>query len=207
MTDDMKKSYEATYTSFSGTDIVAAITIPFFNSSPIVIGELQTISYSIHREVVPVRTLGRINPKGFTSGPRTIAGSLIFTVFDTNLVHRIVEIIKNKTYDLSDYYDKDLTNLYKDRYRDSFVYSVMDEMPPFDVTISFMNEYGNQSRLVIKGIVIVDEGQVMSIEDMITENTMSYMASDIQVLGRTANNGYRKHEQLSSIPEGIFFRV
>jgi hypothetical protein len=59
---------------------------------------------------------------------------------------------------------------------------LMDEMPPFDVTITMENEYGNQSCLSIRGIIIVDEGQVMSIEDMITENTMSFMAEGIEVL-------------------------
>jgi hypothetical protein len=59
---------------------------------------------------------------------------------------------------------------------------LMDMMPPFDITISMRNEYGNGATMVIKGVVIVDEGQVMSIEDMITENTMSYMAMDIRHL-------------------------
>ena len=172
-------SYEVSYSSFSGCDIVASITIPKFATRPLVIGELQTISYSIHREKVPVRTLGRVNPRSFTYGQRTIAGSLIFTVFDSNLVHKIVRIIK-ESYNAN--YDPSSIDLYSERIDDIGNFSVMDEMPPFDITISLTNEYGKHSTLVIKGVVVVDEGQVMSIEDMITENTMSYMATDIQVL-------------------------
>lgn len=198
----------ATYTSYSGCDIVATITIPNFASQPLVIGELQTISYSIHREKSPVRTLGRANPVGFTYGTRTIAGSLIFTVFDKNLVYKIVRLIKeglSTQKNLQDYGNNIMgpgvsvltpsaIDTYIQRIETSRAF-VMDEMPPFDVTISFMNEYGHSSKLVIKGIVIVDEGQVMSIEDMITENTMSYMASDIIVLndeseGRTSVNTF-----------------
>lgn len=145
------------YTSFSGTDIVASITFP--GNAPIVFGELQTITYSIHRDKFPVRTLGRINPKGFAFGGRTIAGSLIFTVFDK---HAILSRLSN---DLS----------------------VTDELPPFDVTINLTNEYGDASVIRIMGITIIDEGQVMSIEDILTENTMSYMATDIKLLENKTN--------------------
>lgn len=171
----LQKEYQHTYTSFSGADITASISLPTI-STPIVIGELQTISYSIHREVTPVRTLGRINPVGFTNGQRTIAGSLIFTVFDRHVVYDILEKVKeNNNMGLSKFdFDKQSV--------------LMDEMPPFDITISMVNEYGQQSRLAILGIVIVDEGQVMSIEDMITENTMSYLARDIRVLDKTSNS-------------------
>lgn len=158
----LKERYAHTYNSFSGCDIVAVINIPGVEK-PLVIGELQTISYSIHREVSPVRALGRINPKGFTRGPRTIAGSLIFTVFDKNIVNKVLQGM----------------NRAEDKYMDHIV---MDEMPPFDVVITMINEYGQSSYMVIEEIVIVDEGQVMSIEDMITENTMSYMARDIKPL-------------------------
>lgn len=165
------KEQSKTYNSFAGTDIVATITIPGIDGA-IVIGELQTISYSIHREVIPVRTLGRINPSGFTKGPRTIAGSLIFTVFNRSIVYEVLNHIIDGT-------SKEEFSLYAKSIKENIV---MDEMPPFDVTISMKNEYGQAACMKIKGIVIVDEGQVMSIEDLLTENTMSYMAQDIQVL-------------------------
>lgn len=184
---------ETTYTSNSGCDIVATITVPGFNAGTFVIGELQTISYSVHREKAPVRTLGRINPKGFGYGNRTIAGSLIFTVFDKNIVYRILSIIKQGSV-----LKGDLAVAYSDRMKDftdpkDFTESyLLDEMPPFDITITFLNEYGGGwagngslrrgSKLVIKGVTVVDEGQVMSIEDLITENTISYMATDIMTL-------------------------
>ncbi len=156
-------------TSYSGADIVASISIP--GNKSMVFGELQTISYSIHREKHPVRALGRINPKGFTYGGRTIAGSMIFTVFDRHVVQNAIlkELINSQTLDYGD-----LRHLSK--------VMVTDEMPPFDVTISFTNEYGHASRIALYGITIVDEGQVMSIDDIITENTMTYMARGIDLM-------------------------
>jgi hypothetical protein len=53
-------------------------------------------------------------------------------------------------------------------------------LPPFDVTISFGNESGSFSKLRIYGITIVDEGSTMSVDDLITEQTFTYMARGIQ---------------------------
>lgn len=148
------------YTSYAGVDIVATMIIPG-QTEPIDIGELQTISYSIHRENVPVRTLGRVGPRGFVKGPRTIAGSLIFTQFD-----------KYFFYKLSTFKNHLANNLYP----------LSDMLPPFDVTISFSNESGSFSKLKIYGITIVDEGSTMSVDDLITEQTFTYMARGIQPL-------------------------
>jgi len=146
------------YTSYAGTDITASIIIPG-ESGPLDIGELQTISYSIHRENTPVRSLGRVGPRGFVKGPRTIAGSLIFTQFDLYAFYKL------KTY--ADHLTAGL-------------YPLSDMLPPFDVTISFSNEMGSFSKLRIYGITIVDEGSTMSVDDLITEQTFTYMARGIQ---------------------------
>jgi hypothetical protein len=198
-----------TYNSFAGTDIVAVLRIPGLeNAEPLVLGSLQTLSYSSHRESTPVRTLGRVSPKGHTAGPRTVAGSLIFTVFDRNIVREVSDMILRSASQ-----NEDIVNDAGDVVGTQLRYSpdnwtrkgvrpadesgwfarqrvntlrnggvMMDEMPPFDIIVTFGNEYGNSSYLVIKGVVIVDEGQVMSIEDMLTENTYSYMAEELQVL-------------------------
>ncbi|MEW6770010.1 MAG: virion structural protein [Bacillota bacterium] len=148
--------------SFAGTDIVAGIDVPVIKGNTItfahyIFGELQTISYSIHRPAAPVRALGFSGPKGFTRGSRLIAGSLVFTVFDRHIVYRILE-----------------------QYQKAFPSRVFtDEMPPFHVTVVFNNEYGVRSALRIYGICVVDEGQVMSVNDMYTEQTMTYVARDM----------------------------
>lgn len=169
--------YTSTNTSFSGADIVATITP--IGGKPRVFGEIQTISYSIYRPTTPVYTLGRINPKGFVRGPRTIAGSLIFTVFDR---HVLKDVISAYNFN-SDPNNKD--NIYK--FSDKDIAEMKsniktDEMPPFDINITFLNEYGNSSTLNIYGVHILTEGQTMSIEDMITENTMQYVAMDIDLM-------------------------
>jgi len=57
---------------------------------------------------------------------------------------------------------------------------MIDQLPPLDVSISFSNEYGTLSTIRIYGIELVDHGMTMSVDDMITEQVISYMAIGMQ---------------------------
>lgn len=154
-----------TYDSFAGVDIVAQIIIPN-EPKPLTIGELQTISYSIHRENKPVRTIGRVNPRGFVRGPRTIAGSLIFTVFSGYAFYRLQQ------------YQNLINSSSASNYQ--VMYPLADMLPPFDIALTFSNETGKFAKMRIYGVTIVDEGGTMSIEDLVTEQTYTYVARGIQ---------------------------
>ena len=161
---------EYTYTypneSFSGCDMVATLLVPDINDNTkknvYSIGELQTISYSIHMERKAVRAIGNINAKDYVLGPRTIAGSLVFTVFNKHFAKDIINDINKKL--------------------DSDYAFLADELPPFDIIMSFANEYGLKAKLVIYGVRLINEGQVMSINDIYTENTYQFVATDIEYL-------------------------
>ena len=115
-----------------------------------------------------------------TRGPRTIAGSLVFTVFDRHLVSTFVQ---------QGFSGEPYSKFTDDDRQDMILNMKLDEMPPIDVTITMSNELGNQSTLRIYGVLFVDEGQVMSIEDVLTEQTVSYIASDIEMLRNTKDVG------------------
>jgi len=170
--------YTDSNVSFSGADASATIILPPIGITPstsrydgevIDLGELQTISYSMHRENAPIRTLGHVNPKSFIKGGRTIAGSMIFTVFDEYAFYRVRE--------------------YRDMLgrQNGFFAPLADMLPPFDMVITFVNEYGHIAKMKIFGMTIVDEGQTISIDDLITEQTYTYMARGIQPLVRFRN--------------------
>ena len=178
-------------TSFSGGDIVATIVLPqcVSDGEHIVVGNLQTISYSTHREVEPVMSLGNPNPTGWTKGPRTIAGSMIFTMFDKNLVYKLQAKILAKLKEAIQKKDKlIIENLMRNDFAAFTIQNIynqkvlMDMMPPFDIYINAKNEYGKESRMIIYGITVTDEGQVMSVEDIIIENTISYKAMGLKPL-------------------------
>jgi hypothetical protein len=176
------QQYMKTRVSYSGCDMVATITIPQLGGvdgiNPIfVIGELHTLSYSIHTEDKPVRSFASKGIKAFTSGPRTIAGSMVFSVFDRHVFRNISEELVKR------YSTKELGSQ-----RSIITHRILaDELPPFNITITFANEYGNQSTLTLYGIHIQDEGQVMSLDDIMTENTMSFFALDITLMDKMVN--------------------
>jgi hypothetical protein len=169
---------EIVYNSYAGTDIVAQIILP--NETPLILGELQTISVSTHRENRPVRAVGHVSPIGFGKGPRTIAGSLIFTQFNQYAFYRI--------------------GRYQELLQQSGnqIYPLADMLPPFDVVLSFSNEFGSFSKMNIYGVTVVDEGSTMSIDDLITEQTYTYMARGIQPLTNYIPDGVQEFRGLGT---------
>lgn len=164
------------YGTFSGSDMVVSLVFP--NSSPYAVGECSTVTYSTLRDVQEVRTLGRISVRGFTRGQRRVAGTIIFTVFEQHIVNNI----KNHV-----------------AYLQSLSSIKSDELPPFDIIITFGSEYGRSARLVIYGAVVLEEGKVMSIEDLFTENTWTYLARDIRPMENLDGN------QEQTIPSTQFY--
>lgn len=69
------ESYNRTFSSFSGADIMATF-------AGRAIGELQMIRYVINREKAPIYTMGSPDPRAFSRGKRSIQGNLVFAQFD-----------------------------------------------------------------------------------------------------------------------------
>lgn len=148
------------YRSFSGTDTIAFLIFP--GCHPVVIGSLTTISYSMYRNKVPVINIGRTNINGITRGSRVYAGTMVFTLINK---HWIREIQK----ELNPTYLKDLTTI------------KTDELPLFDIMIVSANEYGSAVTMFIYGIDFTDESQVISVEDLFTENVFKFVSRDVSV--------------------------
>ena len=55
-----------------------------------------------------------------------------------------------------------------------------DEIPPFDITISFANEYGQKAFIVIYGVEILNEGTGYSIDSIISEKACTFVARRVQ---------------------------
>jgi hypothetical protein len=147
--------------TFSATDIVAHISLP--NVKSYKLGTLALLSISSHRDKFPVSTLGRVAPKGFTYGHRTIGGTMVFSTIDRSVWHNLLGIMQANR---RKHFPQDL-------YR-----SHPDDLPPFDVTLSFVNEWGRVSFAGIQGCTILDEGESFSLEQVEINETYSYMALD-----------------------------
>lgn len=144
------------YKSFSGTDTLAFIMMP--GSSPVVIGSLTTISYSMYRNKKPVINIGRTNINGVTRGSRIFAGTMIFTLINQHWLKELQEQLP---------------------WLQGFDELKVDELPLFDIMIVSANEYGNAVSMYIYGIDFTDEAQTISVEDLFTENVFSFVARDI----------------------------
>lgn len=144
------------YRSFSGTDTLAFIMLP--GCSPVVLGSLTTISYSVFRNKKPVINIGRTNINGVTRGSRIFAGTMIFTLINQYWFREIQDGVS---------YLSGIDNL------------KVDEIPLFDIMIVSANEYGSAVSMFIYGIDFTDEAQTISVEDLFTENTFSFVARDI----------------------------
>lgn len=159
---DPVTDFTKTYSSYSGSDVQVMAQI---NNKLIVLGNLETFSYSIFREKSPVRVLGRSHCKGYTAGGRSIAGSMVFVVFDRSPLYDII---------------KELNYIRNPNDRKSS--PVPDQLPPIDLILLFQNEYGHKSIMKLYGVEFIQEGQIHSIQDLYSENTMQYVARDMDQL-------------------------
>ena len=173
--------FTRTYTAFSGCDVKAV----FHNQ---VVAEIQGISYSVTREKAPVYTMGQSDPRAFSRGKRGIAGSLIFTVFDRHVLHSIINQSRYlaKFDDIRNPEETVLAvheisglspNIALGLELRKAVYS--DQIPPFDITLSAGNEYGQIATMNIYGVEILNEGSGLSIDDIINEAQMTFVARSL----------------------------
>ena len=171
--------------SFSGCDMVVSAEMKTTDGTrvSVTIGSLQTLSYSVYRQLSAVKNIGNINAKDYVGGPRTIAGSMVFTV-------------------LNQHWGAELLTKFSEA--EGYKHSrkiLMDEIAPVNLTVSMANEYGIYARLAIYGVRFFSEGQVMSINDIYTENTFQYVALNIDYMvdiGSNANTNKSGSNRITS---------
>lgn len=76
-----------------------------------------------------------------------------------------------------------------------------DQIPPFDVTLVGVNEFGNATVMKIFGVHLISEGTGISVDDTVQETQMTFVASLETIAGsrKTApNRGTRSWE-----PRGV----
>jgi len=140
-------------------------------SASMAIADMQTLSWSIYREKNPFRALGSVYPRSYVRGPRTIAGTMIFTLFDKSALHDLLVLGLNP-YSTG-------TKADRDYYKDTT--ALLDQLPPLDFTIIGDNEYGKRMYMNLWGVDFMNDGGTFSIEDLYTETVVQYVARDIDL--------------------------
>lgn len=202
------EQYTKTYTTFSGADIVAT-----FNGT--VVGSLAGLTWSVTREKAPVFTMGSPNPRSFSRGKRGIAGSLIFMTFDRPALYNLIaanaaagdsfkiwtrswNILPNMGSNASGGIVAAIPDVNSAAFGiTSALPYYADQVPPFDITITFANEYGQAAVKSIYGVELLNEGSGASMDDLVMEETMTFVAREIGPMIPTARGGF------DTIPEGF----
>jgi hypothetical protein len=130
------------------------------------IATAQTLSIQSHTSKVPIRALGFNKVKGYTKGYTTHAGTIVFTVFNEHPLIKM--LITPPSYWSHEQAGKAHPFL-----------GAASQIPPFTITAVFANEYGTLSQLNIYGVEFVNDGFVMSIHDIFLEQTMTFVARDV----------------------------
>jgi len=183
-----------TYNSFSGIDIHAVFGSYEF-------GELQMVSYKVDRERAPVYVMGSAELRTIARGKRIISGACIFVVFQKDGLleamnkkegdHPYISYQESANYENSNFiaprggsvnsftggvqgtnygeFNKDKLNV-----KQPARYS--DQLLPFDIVLYGTNEYGQASKMSILQVEIMSEAGGMSIDDLVIEKQMSFMA-------------------------------
>lgn len=137
-----------------------------------VTSQIQTLTVSSMRTLGPVRVLGETPVRAYTRGPRTIAGSMIFSLIDDDPFARFAQLA-------------DIEQLIHQPF-------FVDQVPVFDVLIYGETEHIEQQILYAKdAVTLVEEpgataalldctlanfGMTWSINDMMLEGTYTYEA-------------------------------
>ena len=203
--------YTKTYSTYSGCDIV-----PSFNGK--VIGEIQGITYSISREKAPVYTMGSAEPRSFSRGKRGIAGTMVFATFardalidefNDKMNTENLGIQKFKAEATREFHDVSEWDAIMSGHatggnsqptsdgttggkvsdlvtKTTSIYA--DEILPFDITITFANEYGSKSVLTIFGVEILNEGSGFSVDNISSEKAYTFVARRIDYM-KSLNDG------------------
>lgn len=124
---------------------------------------LTSLSVNTFREQVAVRPLGYTSPRGFGPGPRTVAGTLVITILQFSPLKQITVF--------------DPTNRSIGEFN-----LVSDSLPPFNLIITGMNEYGQTSMMIVYGVKIATTGQTISVYDRLTEEAYEFVAQDTMPL-------------------------
>ena len=173
--------------TYTGSDLKVMLEVAGSGSTPGSVrlskrlAELTTITVSVHRVKSPVPACGYINTKGWARGRRTIAGTMVFTKF---LQDVLAEFLTSAAF---------TSDLSKDSQ-----YVKVDQLPPFNLTFLFSNEYGHQSYQRLIGVEFVTSGDVYSIQDMLSEQTVSYVCADFTPLLPSSQNS--QHVAAASNP-------
>jgi len=167
--------------SYSGADCDVFATRDGVSGGPIHLENISTVSISMYEAKAPVRRLGHAAPVGFTGNIRSIAGSLIFVVVREHPLREVMQKFRR----FSKHVDDDATQEGFAQSRDVFNAGMI---LPFNLMLLYKNEVDKQGAGIrINNVEFISEGIVTSVNDMVTEVVLQFVATEIDQLELESN--------------------
>ena len=159
--------------SYSGADCdVYAVK----NEKILHLNNISTVSVSMYEAKSPVRRLGYASPVDFTGNIRSIAGSLIFVVIDE---HPLAKVMKQFSLHTK-HEDDDATQKSFKGEKKAFNAGMINK---FNLMLMYKNEVDPQGAgLRINNVEFISEGIVTSVNDIVSEVVLQFVATDIDQL-------------------------
>ena len=204
------------FESMSGSTTTVLFEFPNYDpklgSVFILMRSIVSLSVSVPRAKIPVIPLGENSVQGFALGNKTVAGSIIKTLTFDDELHGVVQYYT--TASLKDKNANFIKNLGSKTYSLDSKYQITqkqfddimrDDLVPFNIYSYAFSEYtGGAGKMImnsIYGCTIINEGQVQSIENLITENTFSFIAKYAK-LGQTVTQELPSYPNTNTVLTG-----
>ena len=167
--------------SYSGADCDVYATRDGVKGGPIHLTNISTVSISMYEAKAPVRRLGHAAPVGFTGNIRSIAGSLIFVVVREHPLREAMQKFKM----FHKHVDDDKLGGFG---QSANVFNA-GMILPFNLMLMYKNEVDKVGAGIrINNVEFISEGIVTSVNDMVTEVVLQFVATEIDQL-ELENNG------------------
>ena len=181
-----------TYKTIPGTIVKVLLEFPDYQdgkSAVIELDDVMTLSYSVFRVKAPVVPLGQNNVDGYALGVKTVAGTMIRSVFMTDRItdfqtrcyllnqQEIKERLEGLDGKISSGVPlKDQLAFMKDdlAYFNIHMLAISEESKDLTSNTPFMRQE------MIIGAMIINNGQTYSVEDLITETSFSFQAKAVR---------------------------
>lgn len=180
------------FIAIPGTTVRVVLEFPDITENDslfFVLDDAMSVSYSIYRSKIRVLPLGSKRTRGFGLGTRLVAGSVIRSVFTQDrLTDLQTRFYKKSQVSVESILSGSVTPKgipYKD-----FISYMKDDLTTFNIHMVSVSEsvtlnsqgvaLPNSRYETIYGAVIINTGQVYSVEDLITESTFSFEAVEVR---------------------------
>lgn len=200
--------------SVSGTNVQVIFEFPsndIQKSLYIYMPDMITVSHSVSRAKIPVTLLGETTVSGLGLGTKMVAGSIVKLVTrEDSITGYIKKFVDDRFDKLTAARKVSITTLVNNLSSYNEISDYMrDDIAPFNIHLVTTSEFieGDQHLPKIDsifGCTIINTGKVSSIENLISEETISFMAKyvkyddDLNKTVKVTPSGYHNANSLQS---------